>query len=73
MSNSSEMLLTRSTPVRRKAASSTSSLPVRLPVCDAAAFAAASVRPALMTMIGLVSATSRAAERKLRASPIDSM
>ncbi len=31
------------------------------------------VRPALMTMIGLVSATSRAAERKARASPIDSM
>ena len=31
------MLLTRSTPQRRKAASSTSSLPVRDPVCDAAA------------------------------------
>ena len=29
--------------------------------------------PALMTMIGLVSATSRAAERNDRASPIDSM
>ena len=28
-------------------------------MCDAAALAAASVRPALMTMIGLVSATSR--------------
>ena len=54
---------TRSTPQRRKAASSTSSLPVREPVCEAAACAAASVRPALMTMIGLVSATSRAAER----------
>ncbi len=35
--------------------------------------AAASVRPALITMIGLVSATSRAAERNARASPIDSM
>ncbi len=43
------------------------------PVCDAAALAAASVRPALITMIGLVSATSRAADRNERASPIDSM
>ena len=40
-------------------------------MCEAAAFAAAAVRPALMTMIGLVSATSRAAERNERASPID--
>ena len=38
---------------RRNAASSTSSLPAIEPVCDAAAFAAASVRPALITMIGL--------------------
>ena len=58
---------------RRNAASSTSSLPASEPVCDAAALAAASVRPALITMIGLVSATSRAAERNDRASPIDSM
>ena len=35
-------------------------------MCEAAAFAAASVRPALMTMIGLVSATSRAADRNDR-------
>ena len=63
MSKRSEIESTRSTPTRRKAASSTSSLPASEPVCDAAAFAAASVRPALITMIGLVSATSRAAER----------
>jgi hypothetical protein len=43
------------------------------PVCDAAALAAAAVRPGLMTMIGLFSATSRAAERKDRALPIVSM
>ena len=64
---------TRSTPQRRNTASSTSSLPASAPVCDAAAFAAAAVRPALITMIGLVSATSRAAEMKERASPMDSM
>ena len=34
---------------------------------------AAAVRPALMTMIGLVSETSRAADRKALASPMDSM
>ena len=67
------MSLTRSTPPRRNAASSTSSEPVSAPVCDAAARLAASLRPALMTMIGLVSATSRAADRNARASPIDSM
>ena len=39
------MLLTRSTPLRRNAASSTSSLPVSDPVCEAAALAAAAVRP----------------------------
>ena len=33
----------------------------------------ASVRPALRTIMGLVNATSRAAERKERASPTDSM
>ncbi len=67
------MLLTRSTPLRRKAASSTSSLPVSDPVCEAAALAAAAVRPGLMTMMGLLSATSRAAERKARALPMVSM
>ena len=67
------MLFTRSTPQRRKAASRTSSLPVSEPVCDAAAFAAAALRPGLITMIGLFSATSRAAERNPRASPMLSM
>ena len=73
MSKTCEIELTRSTPTRRNAASSTSSLPASEPVCDAAALAAASVRPALITMIGLVSATSREADRNDRASPIDSM
>ncbi len=73
MWNNSAMVSTRSTPTRRNAACSTSSLPVSEPVCEAAAFAAAAVRPTLMTMIGFVSATSRAAERNDRASPIDSM
>ena len=72
-SKTSEIESTRRTPQRRKAASRTSSLPASVPVCEAAALAAASVRPALITMIGLVSATSRAAERNLRASPIDSI
>ena len=67
------MVLTRSTPLRRKAASNTSSLPVREPVCEAAALAAAAERPGLMMMIGLLSATSRAAERNERALPMDSM
>ena len=40
MSNRSEMRSTRSTPTRRKAASSTSSEPVSEPVCEAAALAA---------------------------------
>ena len=73
MSKRSEMLSTRNTPLRRKAASSTSSEPVREPVWEAAALPAASVRPAFMTMIGFVRATSRAAERKELASPMDSM
>ena len=60
-------------PERRKAASRTSSLPVNAPVCEAAARDAASERPALMTMIGFRSATSRAAERNDRASPTDSI
>ena len=71
--NSSLILSTRSTPARRKAASRTSSEPVREPVCEAAAFAASAVRPGLMTMIGFDSATSRAADRKARASPMVSM
>ena len=70
---SREIVSTRSTPQRRNAASSTSSLPASDPVCEAAALAAASVRPALITMIGFCSATSRAAERNARASPTDSM
>ena len=73
MSNRSEISSTRSTPTRRNAASRTSSEPVSEPVCEAAALAAWAVRPGLMTMIGLVSATSRAADRKARASPIVSM
>ena len=60
-------------PTRSKAASRTSSLPVSAPVCEAAAMAPTLVRPALMTRIGLDSATSRAAERKARALPTDSM
>ena len=40
---------------------------------DAAAFAAWAVRPGLMTMIGFVIATSRAADRNARASPMVSM
>jgi hypothetical protein len=67
------MVSTRNTPQRRNAASSTSSLPVSAPVCEAAALAAASVRPAFITMIGLESAISRAAERNARALPTDSM
>ena len=55
------------------AASTTASLPVNAPVCEAAACAPPSVRPALTTMIGFENATSRAAERNDRASPIDSM
>ena len=72
-SNSSLIESTRSTPARRKAASRTSSEPVSEPVCEAAAFAAWTVRPGLMTMIGFDSATSRAADRKARASPMVSM
>ena len=58
MLNSSEIRSTRNTPQRRKAASSTSSLPVMDPVCATAAWDASSVRPVLMTMMGLVNATS---------------
>ena len=43
------------------------------PVCELAAFEAASVRPALMTIMGLRSVTSRAADKNERASPTDSM
>jgi len=42
-------------------------------VIERAALAAAAERPGLMMMIGLVRATSRAAERKERALPMDSM
>ena len=73
MPNMSSMLSTRSTPTRLNAASSTSSLPVSEPVWEAAALAAWAVRPGLMTMMGLASATSRAADRKARASPTVSM
>ena len=73
MSNSSEMVSTRRTPTRWKAACNTSSLPVSEPVWEAAALAACSVRPGLITMIGLVSETSRAADRNPRASPMVSM
>ena len=73
MSKSPEMLSTRNTPLRRNAASSTSSDPARAPVWEAAACPAASVRPAFMTMMGLVRATSRAADKNERASPMDSM
>jgi hypothetical protein len=55
------------------AASRTSSDPVREPVWEAAALAAPAVRPGLMIMMGLVRATSRAADRKERASPMDYM
>ena len=73
ISNRSAIESTRKTPVRRKAAVSTSSLPTSAPVCEAATRAACGVRPPLMTMIGLRSATSREADRNARASPIDSM
>jgi hypothetical protein len=73
MSKRSAMVSTRRTPLRLKAASSTSSLPVREPVWEAAAWEAAAVRPALMTMMGFVRATSLAADRNERASPTDSM
>ena len=73
MKKISAMELTRSTPTLRKAASITASEPVIEPVCEAAAREAAAVRPDLMTMIGLVSETSRAADRNELASPIVSM
>ena len=73
MSNNSEMFSTRNTPARWNAACNTSSLPVNDPVWDAAALAAAEVRPGLMTMMGFIRATSRAADRKARASPMVSM
>jgi hypothetical protein len=71
--NRSEIEFTRRTPIRRNAASSTSSLPVSAPVCDAAAFEAASERPAFSTITGFVRDTSRAADRNDRAPPTDSM
>jgi hypothetical protein len=71
--NSSSMCVTRTTPPRRNAASTTSSLPASEPVWEAAARAAPSVLPGLMTMIGLRRETSRAADRNARASPMVSM
>ena len=53
MLKSSMIRSTRNTPQRRKAASSTSSLPVNDPVCVTAPRDASSVRPGLMTMIEL--------------------
>src|ERR1035441_5276598 len=58
------MVPTRSTPLRRKAASSTSSLPVREPVCDAAALAAAAERPGLLMMFWLCWEWIRDPERR---------
>jgi hypothetical protein len=56
-----------------KAASNTSSLPAKLPVCDDAAAAACSVFPGLITMMGFVIATSDAADMKDLASLTDGM
>ena len=64
------MRSTRITPARLKAASITVSEPASEPVWLTAALAAASVRPAFITMMGLVMATSRAADKKARASPM---
>mmetsp|Transcript_41090 Transcript_41090/g.102637 ORF Transcript_41090/g.102637 Transcript_41090/m.102637 type:complete len:285 (+) Transcript_41090:1237-2091(+) len=72
-SNSSPMVSTRKTPARFMAASKMLSAPASEPVWDEAALAAASVRPALMTIKGFFSATSLAADRKARASPIASI
>jgi hypothetical protein len=73
MEKISPIVLTRRTPQRRKAASSTSSEPVSEPVWEAAARAAPSVRPGLITMIGFANATSRAADMNERAFPMVSM
>ena len=43
------------------------------PILGGLGFTLPSVRPALMTMIGLFNETSRAAERNALASPMDSM
>ena len=59
-------------PARENAASYTASEPASAPVCDCAAFAPASLRPAFTTMIGLVRAAMRPADMNLRASVIDS-
>ncbi len=71
--NRSSTLFTRSTPTRRRAASSTSSSLTVQVECQAKARAAAPVRPALIMMIGFCKATSRAAERKDRMLTMDSM
>ncbi len=73
MLNRSGIVVTRSRPARWIAASKTASEPAIAPVCDAAAFAPASCRPALTTMTCLARATARAALKKRRTSPTDSM
>src|SRR5262249_59955537 len=72
MLNRSGIVLTRRQPARRKAASKTASAPASAPVCEAAALAPASCRPDLTTITCLVRLALRAADRNLRASPIDS-
>ena len=66
MLNRSGIVSTRSTPARRTAASKTASDPARAPVCDAAALAPASCRPALTTMTCFDRAAARAALINLR-------
>ncbi|KAF5039240.1 hypothetical protein DSECCO2_546000 [anaerobic digester metagenome] len=73
VSNMASMSATRSMPARRKAASYTSSAPSSMPECAAAADAAASDRPALMTSTGLLRASARAADMKRRALSMVSM
>ena len=71
--NSSSRLSTRSMPARAMAASTTSSAPASAPVWEAAAFWPCALRPALMTITGLLRAAARAADMNLRAWSIDSM
>ena len=60
-------------PARRMAASYTLSAPASAPVCDAAAFCPWALRPALITITGLLRAAERAADMNLRAWSTDSM
>ena len=71
MLNRSTVDLHAQQPDRRRAGSKTASEPAGAPVCDAAALAAASCRPALTTMIELVRATARAAQRGTRPNVAD--